>query len=86
MPTRLLEPRTPAYAERILAGEEIYRKRALHRAEVQIMPRAPNSESVATFEQTNIRGYTKKYEIFGAPPGTRTLDPLIKSQLLYQLS
>ena len=23
---------------------------------------------------------------FGAPPGTRTLDPLIKSQLLYQLS
>ena len=24
--------------------------------------------------------------ISGAPPGTRTLDPLIKSQLLYQLS
>ena len=24
--------------------------------------------------------------LFGAPPGTRTLDPLIKSQLLYQLS
>ena len=24
--------------------------------------------------------------VFGAPPGTRTLDPLIKSQLLYQLS
>ena len=24
--------------------------------------------------------------IIGAPPGTRTLDPLIKSQLLYQLS
>ena len=24
--------------------------------------------------------------INGAPPGTRTLDPLIKSQLLYQLS
>ena len=23
---------------------------------------------------------------YGAPPGTRTLDPLIKSQLLYQLS
>ena len=23
---------------------------------------------------------------FGAPSGTRTLDPLIKSQLLYQLS
>ena len=33
---------------------------------------------------------TKKELLFlgvlGAPPGTRTLDPLIKSQLLYQLS
>ena len=29
---------------------------------------------------------TKNRKIFGAPPGTRTLDPLIKSQLLYQLS
>ena len=28
----------------------------------------------------------QNHKIFGAPPGTRTLDPLIKSQLLYQLS
>ena len=31
--------------------------------------------------------YEKNHITFvGAPPGTRTLDPLIKSQLLYQLS
>ncbi len=29
---------------------------------------------------------TYRCSSFGAPPGTRTLDPLIKSQLLYQLS
>ena len=30
--------------------------------------------------------FMSKTAFSGAPPGTRTLDPLIKSQLLYQLS
>ena len=43
--------------------------------------------------QLNIPDYCNKKEpyisvrlFFGAPSGTRTQDPLIKSQLLYQLS
>ncbi len=37
-----------------------------------------------------LRGYDSflldTYGFFGGPSGTRTLDPLIKSQVLYQLS
>ena len=58
-----------------------------------IKPRAPNSESGCEASLTINLGsggtfLNKKTnrKIFGAPPGTRTLDPLIKSQLLYQLS
>ena len=32
------------------------------------------------------KNLTSKREVFGAPAGTRILDPLIKSQMLYQLS
>ncbi len=35
----------------------------------------------------NRKAFLKSFPVFsGAPSGTRTLDPLIKSQLLYQLS
>ena len=96
-PTFGLEPAVAsncptAYAERILPGEEIYQRQALYHAQAQSLPRAANSESVCAADLALNLGSgvkhqkTKNCKIFGAPPGTRTLDPLIKSQLLYQLS
>ena len=51
--------------------------------DVQMMCRkcaAPFSQKEMTQNLTILRHFS------GAPPGTRTLGPLIKSQLLYQLS
>ena len=41
---------------------------------------------MGTGEPTALKTPTEPISRFGAPSGTRTPDPLIKSQLLYQLS
>ena len=41
---------------------------------------------IAKEEYSFKKSKSNDLDFFGAPPGTRTLDPLIKSQLLYQLS
>ena len=42
--------------------------------------------SIRSFEEKKIKVEEVKFLHFRTPSGTRTLDPLIKSQLLYQLS
>ena len=48
------------------------------------IPKAGNSAAFGIFHA--IKKILMKHEDRNAPSGTRTQDPLIKSQLLYQLS
>ena len=64
------------YAPWSAAVADVHRKSALCRSSFE-------SLFGATEKQKTTRWVVF---VFGAPPGTRTLDPLIKSQLLYQLS
>ena len=58
---RTLNPGPTAYRVcGILACEEMYQNSALHNAEELILPRAPNSESVAVYVRANNMGKTKK--------------------------